>query len=371
MRVLVINWQDRTHPQSGGAEVHLHEIFGRIAKMGHEVTLLCCGHDGAPSHEEMDGMNVIRVGNRPTFNYSVPFWWWKYGKDLDPDIVIDDINKIPFFTPLFVKKPILALLHHFFGDSIFNEVGFLAGSYVKLFENRIGSVYRSTPICTVSDSTRSECIERGLPADHISIVHNAIDHHKFPMKVLEKTARPTIVYFGRLKKYKSVDHLIKAVAIVRDTIPDAHLEIIGTGDERPALERLVDFHDLSDAVTFHGFVPDEDVAGLLSSAHVVVNASVKEGWGITNIEANASGTPVISADVPGLRDSVRNGESGLLFPYGDIDTLASLLTRILVDDQERQRLSEGAVNWASTFTWERSAREMLDVCERTIATGKT
>ena len=134
---------------------------------------------------------------------------------------------------------------------------------------------------------------------------------------------------------------------------------------------LQDFHDLSDAVTFHGFVPDEDVASLLSSAHVVVNASVKEGWGITNIEANASGTPVISADVPGLRDSVRDGQSGLLFPYGDITMLASLLTRILVDAPERQRLSEGAVNWASTFTWERSAREMLDVCERTIVSGKT
>jgi glycosyltransferase involved in cell wall biosynthesis len=186
------------------------------------------------------------------------------------------------------------------------------------------------------------------------------------MRVTEKSQAPTIVYFGRLKKYKSVDHVIKALAIVRQTIPDVRLEILGTGDERPELEQLVASLDLGDAVRFRGFVADADKARVLSSAHVMVNSSIKEGWGITNIEANACGTPVISADVPGLRDSVRNGTSGLLYPYGDVDTLSKLLTRILVDHPERQRLSEGAVAWASTFTWERSAREMLSICERTV-----
>ena len=367
MRLLVINWQDKTHPQSGGAEVHLHEIFGRIARMGHEVDLLCCGHRDAPAHEVLDDMQVFRVGNRPTFNYTVPRWWYRHGRGMKPDIVIDDINKIPFFTPLYVKRPILALVHHFFGDSIFNEVGWAAGSYVKLFEDRVPSVYRHTPICTVSESTKDECVERGFPPKNVSIIHNAIDHRRYPMRIGDKADRPTIVSVGRLKKYKSVDHIIKALAMVRETIPNTHLEILGRGDEMSELERLVDFHDLSDAVTFHGFVTEEQKTAMLSAAHVVVNSSIKEGWGITNIEANACGTPVISANVQGLRDSVRDGVSGLLYPYGDIDLLAKLLTRVLVDHPERQRLSEGAVSWASTFTWERSAREMLDLCERTIA----
>lgn len=367
MRILVINWQDRTHPQAGGAEVHLHEIFGRIARMGHEVSLLCCGHRDAAPTEVLDDMQVFRVGTRPIFNYTVPFWWYRHGRRMKPDLVVDDINKIPFFTPLYVDRPILALVHHFFGDSIFNEVGWAAGMYVKVFEDRIANVYRRTPICTVSESTKAECLERGFPSANLSIIHNAIDHRRFPMRVADKAARPTIVYFGRLKKYKSVDHIIQALAIVRETIPDAHLEILGTGDERTELERLVDFHDLSDAVTFHGFVSDADKARMLSAAHVVVNSSIKEGWGITNIEANASGTPVVSANVPGLRDSVRDGVSGLLYPYGNIEVLARTLVRVLVDHPERQRLSEGAVQWASTFTWERSAREMLDLCERTVA----
>lgn len=370
MRILVVNWQDRTHPQSGGAEVHLHEIFSRIAEMGHDVTLLCCGHQGAAPEEVLDGIKVIRIGNRPTFNYSVPMWWTSHGAGHNYDIVVDDINKIPFFTPLFVKRPILALVHHFFGDSIFREVGWAAGMYVKLFEDRIARVYRNTPICVVSESTKRECIERGIPQQNISIIYNAIDHRQFPMRVTEKASVPTIVYFGRLKKYKSIDHVITALATVRETIPEARLEILGTGDERPELERLVSTLGLSDSVAFHGFVSDADKARFLSKAHVVVNSSIKEGWGITNIEANACGTPVISADVPGLRDSVRNGESGLLYPYGDVATLAKMLTRIMVDQNERQRLSEGAVAWASTFTWERSAREMLGLCERTVASWR-
>lgn len=366
MHILVFNWQDRTHPQSGGAEVHLHEIFGRIVALGHRVTLVCCGHTGAPARETLDGIEVIRTGNRPTFNYMVPLWWWKYGKDLNPDIVVDDINKIPFFTPKYVKTPLLALVHHFFGDSIFNEVGWAAGTYVQLFENRISRVYRDVPVCVVSESTKDECVERGFDAKHLSIIHNAIDHRKYPMSVTQKAAVPTIVSFGRLKKYKSIDQLIRAVAIVRETIPNVRLEILGTGDERPALERLVDFHDLDSTVKFRGFVSAEAKVDYLSKAHIAVNASIKEGWGITNIEANACGTPVVSANVPGLRDSVRDGESGILYEYGDLEAMAKILTRILVDDHERHRLSEGAVAWASTFTWERSAREMLDLCQQTV-----
>lgn len=368
MHILILNWQDRTHPQAGGAEVHLHEIFGRIAAMGHRVTLFCCRYDGAAGRETIDGIDVIRQGSRQTFNYVVPRWYKANIDVLQPDIVIDDINKIPFFAPRFVHRPLLAIIHHFFGSTIFQEAGRLQGAYVKYFEDKIGKVYASTPICTVSESTRRECIERGLDASHVRVIHNAIDQHAFPMRVGVKEADPTIAYFGRLKKYKSVDHLIRAFAVLRSRLPKARLHILGTGDHRPALEALARELGVADAVTFFGYVSEVDKVRLLSAAHVVVNTSVKEGWGITNIEANACGTPVVSADVPGLRDSVRAGESGQLYPYGDVDALAGIVTRILIDDQERRRLSDGAVAWASTFTWARSAREMLDLCTNVINT---
>lgn len=367
MRILVLNWQDRTNPQAGGAETHLHEMFGRIAAAGHSVTLFCSHYDDAPLRETLDGIDVIRAGGRSTFNYTVPRWYRRHVDSLAPDIVIDDINKIPFFTPLYVRRPLLALIHHFFGPAIFQQAGLAAGAYVKFFEDRIGRIYRETPINVVSESTRKECIERGLDGTRISVIHNAIDQHAFPMTVGIKSIRPTVVYFGRLKKYKSVDHLLLAAAMVKRDIPDLCVNIMGTGDDRPRLEDLCHELGIADNVTFTGFVTDEEKVRRLSEAHVAVNTSVKEGWGITNIEANACGTPVISADVPGLRDSIRDGESGKLYQYGDIDSLARTIKHVLVNDEERRRLSEGAVRWASTFTWERSAREMIELCTRTIA----
>ena len=365
MRILIFNWQDRLHPLSGGAEVHLHEIFGRIARMGHEVTLVCCGFKGAPAREKLDNIEIIRIGNRATFNFSVFMWWLRNGKSFAPDIVIDDINKIPFLTPLFVKRPILAILHHFFGDSIYHEVGYLSASYVHGFEERIASVYRNTPINTVSESTRDECLARGISASNLTVIYNGISHELFPMRITEKVPSPTIVFFGRLKKYKSVDHLINAFAIVKRSIPDAKLEILGTGDQRSVLEDLVRELGLETSVTFRGYVADSEKEALLSSAHVIVNSSMKEGWGITNLEANACGTPVVSADVPGLRDSVRNGVSGLLYPYGDVETLANTLLEVLKNEELRLTLSSGAIEWASRFTWERSAQAMLELCTKT------
>lgn len=366
MKLLIFNWQDRTHPQAGGAEVHLHEIFGRIARMGHEVTLVCCRYRGAPVREVIDNINIVRVGSRPAFNYYVPIWWLRHRGRYSPDIVVDDINKIPFLTPLYIKRPILGIIHHFFGQSIYSEAGKPAGMYVHFFENRIASVYRNTNVCTVSQSSREECLERGMSADRISVIYNAIDHEDFPMVVSEKADVPTIVYFGRLKKYKSVDHLIRAFDCVRKELVRARLEILGTGDELPELRNLTRQLHLDDAITFHGYVTDEEKIHHLSRAHVAVNTSVKEGWGITNLEANACGTPVVSANVPGLRDSVSIGKSGVLYEYGNISQLSSALLHILTQHDERRQLSEGAVEWAKRFSWETSAKELLDLCKRTI-----
>lgn len=363
MKILVINWQDRTHPQAGGAEVHLHEIFSRIAANGHSVTLLCCQYPGALPNDVLDGIKVKRIGSRSLFNYVVPIWWMLIGSKADYDIVVDDINKLPFFTPLFVKKPILALVHHFFGQSIFNEVGRIAGSYVHWYEKRIPSVYASTPICTVSESTRQECLDLGLPTSNLHIIHNAIDQRLFPLQATPKATVPTLVYFGRLKRYKSVHHIIEALLIVRAQIPTIQLEILGTGTERENLELMVASLGLGSHVTFRGYISNDDKAKYLSNAHLAINSSIKEGWGITNIEANACGTPVISADVPGLRDSVSPGLSGILYEYGNVTQLAELIVRVLTNGDELHRLTVGAVTWASQFTWDHSAQKMQELCE--------
>ena len=328
--------------------------------MGNNVNLYCYQFENSANEEIIDGIKIIREGSRNLFNFYVPWRYLTKFKKQDYDIVIDDINKIPFYLPLFVKKPVLAISHHFFGKSIFREAGYIIGLYVLIAEKLIDFIYKKTPFVVVSQSTLDEFINRGFNKDNFKIVGNAITQSKFPLAVTQKSENPTITYFGRLKKYKCVDHLVQAFNIVIKKIPDAKLEFIGRGDYQPYLEKMSKELGINNSVTFHGFVDEETKNLLLSKSHLVVNTSLKEGWGITNIEANACGTPVVSADVPGLRDSVKEGVSGILYQHGNIDQLAAILIDLLQNPAKLIELSEGAVQWAKTFSWDDSAKLMYE-----------
>lgn len=360
MKILVINWQDITNPQGGGAEVHFHEIFKRIVAMGHQVTLFCCKYNGVKNQDIIDGIKIIRAGSRGIFNYIVPFYYLNKFRKENYDIIIDDINKIPFYTPLFVKRPLLAISHHFFGKSIFIESNFLIGLYVYFAEKLVDFVYKKTPFVVVSKSTLDEFIERGFNKNYFSIVQNAIEPKNYPLQLSEKYSVPTITYFGRIKKYKSVHHIIQAFPRVLQSIPNAELHILGRGDYQPQLEKLSEDLNIKSHVKFFGYITDEQKIKYLSSAHCVINSSPKEGWGITNIEANACGTPVISADSPGLCDSINNNVSGLLYEYGNINQLSEKIISVLSDKKLLNKLSTGAIEWAKTFTWDNSANLMIN-----------
>ena len=196
----MINWQCIKNPFGGGAEVHFHEVFKRIASAGHDVTLFCSMFDGALPKETIDGIKIIRKGTRNTFNFTVYKTFRNPDSYKDYDVIVDDINKIPFFTPRFIKKPIILLCHHFFGNAIFHEAGLVRGTYVYYAESMIGKVYRNTHVAVVSESTKQECIEKGLNPELMFIVPNAINQQEFPMKVGEKFDFPCIAYFGRMKK---------------------------------------------------------------------------------------------------------------------------------------------------------------------------
>ncbi len=366
MNILVLNWQDIRNPLAGGAETHLHEIFRRVAAAGHAVTLYCSHFEGAKEREMLDGITVLREGARNTFNAYVPKRYLRQFQHEQYDVVIDDINKIPFFTPFYVRKPLLAIAHHFFGKSIFTEAGVLAGSYVYAAEQAMFRAYKHTPFAVVSESTREELLAHGFPSQNVTIIPNCIAHEQFPFAVQEKPAHPVITYFGRLKRYKSPHHLLEAYALLKHEFPKAELRIIGKGDAEQDVRALAARLDIAENVRFYGFIAEEEKAGLLGSSHCVVNPSMKEGWGIINIEANACGTPVIAANVPGLRDAVQHDVSGLLYDYGDIPALAELLRRVLTDSALQTRLAHGAIGFARQFNWDDSALKIIKRVEELV-----
>ncbi len=235
MRILVVNWQDWTHPQAGGAEIHLRETFRRLVDRGHRVDLLCVAHRDAPPEERLEGINVIRRGrSRATFNFTVPRVWRSVLCRNGYDVVVDDMNKVPFYTPLFVDAPVVALVHHLFGATIFEETNPLFGAYLLLSEQPIGSVYRRCPFIAVSPSTAADLERRGIDGDRIRVVYNGIPPIPDEARLLAipKDPEPLFLYLGRLKKYKRTELLIEAFARIEGALPGARLVIAGDGDPR-------------------------------------------------------------------------------------------------------------------------------------------
>lgn len=354
MNLLVLNWQDRLNPQAGGAETHLHEVFGRLARRGHAVTLLVSRWSGAPARETVDQMEVHRAGGRYTFNLAAPAYYRTRLRKRPFDVVVEDLNKVPLGAPLWASQPVALLAHHLFGATAFQEAPPPLAAATWLMERPLGLVYRDVPTMAVSRSTAADLGERGLRADDIAVIPNGVDLDRCSPGG-ERFERPTVLYLGRLKRYKRVDLPIRAVAALRSEGVDVRLVVAGDGDRAEALEALARELEVSDAVEFRGFVSEAEKLDLFRRAWVHVLTSPKEGWGITNMEAAACGTPTIASDSPGLRDSVLDGETGFLVPHGDVPALADRIRTLVGDAALRQRMGRDARAFARQFTWDRAA----------------
>ncbi|PIP12083.1 MAG: hypothetical protein COX49_07530, partial [bacterium (Candidatus Stahlbacteria) CG23_combo_of_CG06-09_8_20_14_all_40_9] len=345
------------------------EIFGRIAKWGNDITLLCSSFSNAPKNEIVDGMKVIRIGKRSDFNFYVPSACSALLRNTNYDIVVDNINKIPFFTPLYVQTPLLVIGYHFFGTAIYKETNFLFASYVYLAETLVPKIYKKEIFSVLSKSTKDELAKWGIPEHNVHIISPAINPG-FSADFNLKSSTPLIVSLGRIKKYKCSDNILYAMRDVISHIPSAKLTVIGTGDYLPKLIALTKKLNLESNVHFTGFVSEQEKKEILQTAWVVVNTSLKEGWGITNIEANACGVPVVASNSPGLRDSVVDGKTGFLVEHNDIKALANRVIQTLQDKTLRESLSQNATKWASQFTWDRAAKEMFGLIKSIVESKK-
>ncbi len=355
MKIVVVNWQDREHPMAGGAEVHLHAIFGRLARRGHDVTLFCGGWAGCPPRVELDGIQVVRAGTRQSWPLVARSEWRRTIAASRPDVLVEDINKMPLFTPWWGARRTVGLVPHLFGSTAFQELAAPLAATVWLSERPLPWVYRDCPFQAISQSTADDLVSRGIARGKVAVILPGIDAVGLTPDEAGRSATPVIAYIGRLKAYKRVDLVIKAFAQLQD--PRARLEVAGEGDHRPALEALVRSLDLQGRVTFLGFVSAAEKRALLRRAWVVALASPKEGWGITNLEAAACGTPVVASNSPGIRESVKHGVTGVLTPHGDVAAMSAAFASFASDLSRVRAMGGAARDFAEQFTWERAADE--------------
>jgi glycosyltransferase involved in cell wall biosynthesis len=228
-------------------------------------------------------------------------------------------------------------------------------------EALIPFVYGRCRFVVISESTRDDLVRRGVDRSRITVVHCGLDHDAYrPDPAAGKTPEPTILFVGRLRRYKGVDWVMRSLPAVLARVPATRLLVIGDGPFEAELRRSAKRLGVASAVEFLGFLPRAEKVRHLQRAWVVVQPSPKEGWGLTVVEAGACGTAVVAADSPGLRDSVRRDETGLLVPWGDDAALADALARVLLHRPLREGFAARGVEWAARFSWPKCGDDSLD-----------
>lgn len=323
------------------------------------MTIFTSSFDGCEPEDSRFGITIVRDGGK----YSVYAKARRYVKRhlSEFDIVVDEINTVPFRIYSIVKgKPVVAVIHQLAREIWFYETRFPINvlGYFALEPLWLRG-YRRVPTVTVSSSTKDELLGRGFR--HVSVVHNGIG-----MVPLEragpKEPNPVLIFVGRLVRSKLPDHAIAAFRQVRASHPAAELWILGDGYLRAKLERNV-----LDGVRFFGRVDDKEKFDLLRRAHVLLAPSVREGWGISVIEANSMGTPAVGYAVPGLRDSIVEEATGLLARPLSPKALAEAIERILRDPSLAEKLSRNALEWSRRFSWDDSAKKFSEFLETSIS----
>ena len=362
--ILWLNWRDITNPESGGAEVLTHEIAKRlVSRWNYEITLFTSYFLNSFEQEYIDGIKIVRQGGK----YSVYRNAQKYYKKNQSnfDLVIDEINVKPFLTPKFVNgnKPILALIHQISPEQFLLELPFPL-SYIGRYylEKKWLSYYKNIPTLTVSNSSRKDLEALGF--SNVCIIPQGLSVK--PRENLgQKETSPTVVFIGRLKKHKLPQHALLAFSLIKKKLPSAKLWVIGDGYLRRKLETKFRVED----VTFFGHVDSEMKYYLLSRAHLVMVPAIREGWGLVVTESNAMGTPVIAYDVPGLRDSVRDGHTGIVVKENSPEGLSSSAINLLLNHSILEKYSSNCLSYSKQFSWDISAGVFEKKVKAAIAFG--
>jgi glycosyltransferase involved in cell wall biosynthesis len=361
MRILWFNWRDLRNPEAGGAEIYTHEVMKRLAKKGYDITLFTSRFRDCQFNENINGVDIIREGNKYTVYKKAKNYSKAYRHHYD--LMIDEINTRPFFIHKFVtEKQVIALIHQLAREFWFYETKFPL-NYIGYYylEKKWLSNYKNIITLVPSNSTKIDLEEIGFK--RVFIAPPGLNVRPLP-NMKEKEANPTIIFMGRLKKAKLPHHALQAFSIIKHEMHDAKMWIIGDGYFRKKLESF----ETKD-VTFYGYISNEKKYELLSRAHIILVPAVREGWGLIVTEANAMGTPAIGYDIPGLRDSIVHGETGITLVEKTPAAMAKQAISLLRDSDRLFKYSRKALEFSREFRWDNTVSIFEEVLNNQSGTN--
>ena len=362
MRILILNWRDIKNPLSGGAEIITHGHAKAWVKKGHSVTWLTSSFSGSLSSESIDGINIVRRGNAYTVYLHAPIYCLCNKNSYD--LVIDEIHGLPFFTPLYLKKPIIAFIHEVADDIWDYMFRFPINKMGKTLERIYFLAYRKVKFWVDCESALEDLEKYGIKKSQCTVINcaiNSITVQKLPVKEMT----PTFIFVSRLVKMKGIEEVIKAFVLILETKRNAKLWIIGDGENRyiDKLKRLAQSLHINDKINFLGKLSEKDKISYMSKAHVLLHASVKEGWGLVVTEAASQGTPSVVYNVIGLKDAVIDNITGTVLKNNTPYELPKQAV-LLVDDKKRYLdFQRKCLKFAKSLNWENATQKSIKMIE--------
>jgi glycosyltransferase involved in cell wall biosynthesis len=362
--------KDIQNPVAGGGTWELFRLMRMLVERKHLVTLICSNYPGGKKEESIEGINVVRIGNLYTVFFLAMLKYLSSKKLRDYDVIVDvALMGIPFFTRIYTRKPVFAIVWHLPREVFFIELtqkigrllGFISATLARFVEDVITPLfYSNVPLFTFSKSTQIDLEKTGLRnvvmkeyALARAIMHGAVREDLIKTQDFnpgkEKNNSPMFICLGRLKKYKGVQDAIKAMSLLAKGYPDSHLYVIGHGDYEPQLKALSKELKVENNVHFLGFISLEDKIEMYQKAHALIMPSYKEGFATPVFEANMCGTIAVVSNAIGVGESVKHEQTGFVYPLGNYQRMASYLELIIKDRERRQRLEENAKKWATRF----------------------
>ena len=333
-------------------------------RKGDSVEWFVAGFPGAAAEEDIDGVHVVRSGKQATVHLHA---MRRYRRSLASrfDVVIDEVNTIPFFTPLWSPIPSLLLIFQLAREVWWHESPFPISALGYAAEPGYLRAYRRTPAMTISASTENDLRRLGFRAP-ITVLPIGLEAMVIPEVAREPVT--TFLYVGRMAPSKRVHDIIEAFAIFRRAGRDGRLWLVGDGPEAylRTLRKRAATLGLANDVEFLGRLASDEKHARMARAHVLLMASVREGWGLSIAEAGACGTPAVVYDVPGLRDAVRSGETGLVVAPSP-EGMARGMAELIADPSRYERIASEARRWSATFSFDAAADAMRAVITATVA----
>ena len=364
VRIAVVNWRDPWHPEAGGAETYAWQMAQGLLRRGASVTYLTARAEGQSAAERRDGIDIVRRGSRFTVYPLVFGWLLRHRRGFDS--VIDCQNGIPFFTPWAMPRhvPVFCVMHHVHDEQFGVHFPPAAAAVGRFLEGPVAKLaYRRHRCVAVSQSTALAMAQRLGWTGPVSIIPNGLSPAA-PVPAVDPPAgggaAATITWVGRVVAHKRAELVLD---VGRRLGPaGVTIDVIGRGPGTGPLAAEAARLGLTGTVRLRGFLPEEAKRAAVAASVLHLNTSQGEGWGLCVLEAAQLGVPTVAYDVDGLRDAVRDGETGWLVRSGE--SLEDVVERALAelsDPARRAQIAAACRAWAGQFDWDRSSGQLAEL----------